>query len=78
MDRQSARGSPAKSNNEQDPRDQDSWRDIAERIQQEPDKNKIVDLVEQLITKFDAASSEHDAAPPKSDGANGSSPLESK
>lgn len=31
----------------------DDWRELAQRIRQEPDSSKIVSLVQQLIAKFD-------------------------
>ena len=32
---------------------QQDWRELAERVQQEPDPNRMIDLVQQLITKLD-------------------------
>ena len=32
---------------------QKDWRELAERVQQEPDPNRMIDLVQQLITKLD-------------------------
>jgi hypothetical protein len=32
---------------------QDDWRDVARMIQQETDPQKMVELVQQLITRFD-------------------------
>jgi hypothetical protein len=29
------------------------WRELAERVQQETDPNRMIELVQQLITKFD-------------------------
>jgi hypothetical protein len=35
----------------------DDWRDLAQQIQQEADSSKIVNLVQQLIAKFDEQNS---------------------
>jgi hypothetical protein len=35
----------------------DDWRDLAQQIQQETDSSKIVNLVQQLIAKFDEQNS---------------------
>jgi hypothetical protein len=35
----------------------DDWRELARRIEQEPDSSKIVSLVRQLIAKFDEQNS---------------------
>ena len=35
----------------------DDWRELARRIEQEPDASKIVNLVQQLIAKFDEQNS---------------------
>jgi hypothetical protein len=35
----------------------DDWRELARRIQEEPDSSKIVNLVQQLIAKFDERNS---------------------
>ncbi|MGA7634043.1 MAG: hypothetical protein WCB11_25035 [Terriglobales bacterium] len=35
----------------------DDWRDLARQIQQETDSSKIVNLVQQLIAKFDEQNS---------------------
>jgi hypothetical protein len=32
---------------------QEDWRELAERVQLEPDPNRMIDLVRQLITKLD-------------------------
>jgi sensor domain CHASE-containing protein len=32
---------------------QQDWRELAERVQQETDPNRMIDLVQQLITKLD-------------------------
>jgi hypothetical protein len=32
---------------------QEDWRQLAERVQQETDPNRMIDLVQQLITKLD-------------------------
>lgn len=35
----------------------DDWRELARRIQEEPDSSKLVNLVQQLIAKFDEQNS---------------------
>ncbi|HSZ61474.1 MAG TPA: hypothetical protein VK828_06735 [Terriglobales bacterium] len=35
----------------------EDWRDLARQIQAEPDSTKLVDLVQQLIAKFDEQTS---------------------
>ena len=32
---------------------QEDWRKLAERVQQEPEPNRMIELVQQLITKLD-------------------------
>lgn len=41
----------------------EDWRDLARQIQEETDSTKIVELVQQLISKFD----EQNARPPKTE-----------
>lgn len=41
----------------------EDWRELAQRIQQETDSSKIVNLVQQLLAKFD----EQDARPRRAD-----------